>query len=94
MPLFRKLPQRGFNRSRFQTPCSVVNLADLSKVEGDKIDLETLKQAGLIRPNSKSVETFGHGRSGQSLFGRRYFGIQISQGKNRGRRRIIRFGIS
>ena len=26
MPLFRKLPQRGFNRKRFQTPCAVVNL--------------------------------------------------------------------
>ena len=61
MPLFRKLPQRGFNRSRFQTPCSVVNLTDLSKVEGDKINLETLKQAGLVRPNSKNVKLLGTG---------------------------------
>ena len=61
MPLFRKLPQRGFNRARFQTPCSVVNLSDLSKVEGEKIDLETLKLAGLIRPNTKSVKLLGTG---------------------------------
>jgi len=61
MPLFRKLPQRGFNRTRFQTACSVVNLVDLSKVTGDKIDLESLKQAGLIRPNSKIVKILGTG---------------------------------
>jgi len=61
MPLFRKLPQRGFNRTRFQTPCSVVNLSDLSKVSGDKIDIDTLKEAGLIRPNSKKVKLLGTG---------------------------------
>jgi len=61
MPLFRKLPQRGFNRTRFQMACSVVNLVDLSKVTGDKIDLESLKQAGLIRPNSKIVKILGTG---------------------------------
>ena len=47
MPLFRKLPQRGFNRSRFQTPCSVVNLTDLSKVEGDKIHVTREIDGGL-----------------------------------------------
>ena len=45
MPLFRKLPQRGFNQKRFQTPHSVVNLSELSKIDGEKVDLESLKQA-------------------------------------------------
>lgn len=61
MPLFRKLPQRGFNRARFQKPCSVVNISDLSKVVGEKVDLESLKLAGLIRPNSKLVKLLGTG---------------------------------
>lgn len=61
MPLFRKLPQRGFNRTRFQTPCSVVNLGDLAKLSGDKVDLDTLKEAGLIRANSKRVKLLGTG---------------------------------
>ena len=56
MPLFRKLPRRGFNRTRFQTPCAIVNLSDLARVSGEKVDLETLKEAGLIRPNSKMVK--------------------------------------
>ena len=63
MPLFRKLPQRGFNRTRFQTPCSVVNLGDLVKLTGDKVDLETLKEAGLVRANSKRVKLLGTGEA-------------------------------
>jgi large subunit ribosomal protein L15 len=61
MPLFRKLPQRGFNRTRFQSPCSVVNLGDLAKLTGDKVDLDSLKEAGLIRANSKRVKLLGTG---------------------------------
>ena len=61
MPLFRKLPQRGFNQKRFQTPHSVVNLSELSKIDGEKVDLESLKQAGLIRPNSKRIKLLGTG---------------------------------
>ena len=60
-PLFRKLPQRGFNQKRFQTPLSVVNLSELSKIDGEKVDLESLKQAGLIRPNSKRIKLLGTG---------------------------------
>ena len=61
MPLFRKLPQRGFNRKRFQTPCAVVNLNDLAKLDSDKVDLEPLKNAGLIRSNAKSVKLLATG---------------------------------
>jgi large subunit ribosomal protein L15 len=61
MPLFRKLPQRGFNRSRFQTPCAVINLYDLDKISGDVVDLSTLKKAGLIRSNSTLAKLLGNG---------------------------------
>ena len=61
MPLFRKLPQRGFNRTRFQTTCAIVNLSDLERVEGDLIDLNTLKKAGLIRSNSTLAKLLGNG---------------------------------
>ena len=61
MPLFRKLPQRGFNRKRFQTPCAVVNLKHLVKLDSDKVDLESLKNAGLIRSNAKSVKLLAAG---------------------------------
>jgi len=61
MPLFRKLPQRGFNRTRFQTPCAVINLYDLDKISGDVVDLSTLKEAGLIRSNSTLAKLLGNG---------------------------------
>ena len=61
MPLFRKLPQRGFNRTRFQNPCAIVNLNELEKLSSDKVDLVTLKDAGLIRSNSSSVKLLGTG---------------------------------
>ncbi len=61
MPLFRKLPQRGFNRTRFQTRCAIVNLSDLAIVEGDLIDLTSLKKAGLIRSNSIFAKLLGNG---------------------------------
>jgi len=61
MPLFRKLPQRGFNRTRFQTPCAVINLYDLDKISGDVVNLSTLKEAGLIRSNSTLAKLLGNG---------------------------------
>ena len=61
MPLFRKLPQRGFNRTRFQTPCAIVNLNELEKLSSDKVDLESLINAGLIRSNSTVVKLLGTG---------------------------------
>ena len=67
MPLFRKLPQRGFNQFRFQKPHCVVNLSDLSKLSGDEVDMATLKQAGLIRSNSKRVKLLGSGEVGKSF---------------------------
>ena len=38
-----------FNRTRFQSPCAVVNLSDLSQISGDIVSIESLKEAGLIR---------------------------------------------
>ena len=67
MPLFRKLPQRGFSRARFQKDRSIVNLSDLAKVEGEEITIESLKSAGLIRENSKSVKLLGSGSVDKSF---------------------------
>jgi large subunit ribosomal protein L15 len=47
MPLQRRLPKRGF-RSRVNRNAAQIRLGELACVEGDVIDLETLKQAGVI----------------------------------------------
>jgi hypothetical protein len=48
MPIYRRLPKRGFkNRSRIE--CAVVNLKDLARFEkGQLVDREALKARGLI----------------------------------------------
>ncbi len=61
MPLYRKLPQRGFSRARFQTEIAIVNLSKLESLGLPAINLAVLKQAGLVRSNAKSVKILGSG---------------------------------
>src|SRR5579864_4007264 len=51
MPLYRKLPHRGFNNANFRTTLAVVNLGDLERLapEVTEIDATGLAKAGLIR---------------------------------------------
>ncbi len=67
MPLYRKLPQRGFNRSRFQSAIAVVNLGNLENLPTQAVNLESLKSAGLIRKNAKSVKLLGSGEISKSF---------------------------
>ena len=55
MPLQRRLPKTGF-RSRKALVTQEVRVGDLSKVEGDRVTLETLLKAGLINANIKFVK--------------------------------------
>jgi large subunit ribosomal protein L15 len=47
MPLQRRLPKFGF-RSAMKATRAEVRLSELNKVEGDVVDLESLKKAGII----------------------------------------------
>lgn len=55
MPIFRRLPKRGFNNAQFRTPVEIVNLADLEQVfqDGDKVDVAAMSSAGLVRAGCK-----------------------------------------
>jgi len=61
MPLYRKLPRRGFNNKDFGTTYAVVNLSALAKVEGDEINRATLVAAGLVRSSDQKVKLLGQG---------------------------------
>jgi len=61
MPLYRKLPQRGFNRTRFQKDIAVVNVGELKKLTTSEVTLESLKKSGLVRSNAKIVKILGTG---------------------------------
>ncbi|MBL3589933.1 MAG: 50S ribosomal protein L15 [gamma proteobacterium endosymbiont of Lamellibrachia anaximandri] len=47
MPLQRRLPKVGFS-SRIGMVTAEVRLSELAKIEGESVDLETLKKAGVI----------------------------------------------
>ncbi|WMC10779.1 50S ribosomal protein L15 [Oceanimonas pelagia] len=50
MPLKQRLPKFGFT-SRKALVSAEVRLSELAKVEGDVVDLNTLKQAGVVTKN-------------------------------------------
>jgi large subunit ribosomal protein L15 len=67
MPLHRRLPKRGFV-SLNQDSVAIVNLealqqaVDSGKIQSSKeIGLETLQQAGLVRPNAQAVKILAKG---------------------------------
>ena len=61
MPLYRKLPRRGFNNFNFRTTYQTVNVSELERVEGDTVNRESLVSAGLIRDNDKGIKLLGDG---------------------------------
>jgi len=55
MPLKQRLPKFGFT-SRKQLVSAEVRLNEIAKVEGDVVDLNTLKAAGLVTKNIQFVK--------------------------------------
>jgi large subunit ribosomal protein L15 len=60
MPLQRRLPKIGFV-SRVSLTTAQVRLGELAKVAGDQIDLDALKQAGLVAKSMKRAKIFASG---------------------------------
>jgi large subunit ribosomal protein L15 len=61
MPLFRRLPKRGFNNNAFRLTYAVVNVGDLSKIDGGEVTLELLKSSGLAKHRHDEVKILGEG---------------------------------
>ena len=66
MPLYRRVPKRGFkslNKKEFQ----VVNLAAIADLDGAEIGPEELKAVGLISSVRKPVKILGVGTPGRAV---------------------------
>jgi large subunit ribosomal protein L15 len=63
MPLYRKLPHRGFNQFNFRTEIAILNVGDLAglDVSVTEVSAATLAAAGLIRSGEKTVKILGDG---------------------------------
>ena len=61
MPLYRRLPKRGFNNI-WGTEYTIVNVEDLNKFEaGTVITQEVLEEAGLVKQVKDGIKVLGQG---------------------------------
>lgn len=69
MPLYRKLPHRGFNNYNHRVSFAVVNVGDLASLDAaiTEVTAEVLAANGLIRADEKSVKILGDGELARAL---------------------------
>ena len=67
LPLYRKLPKRGF-KNRFAVNYAIINVADLNKFEdGAIVDLAMLMDARLVRKEMDGLKVLGNGELTKKL---------------------------
>ena len=69
MPLYRKLPHRGFNNYNHRVEVAVVNVGDLASLDAkvSEVNAEVLAASGLIRADEKKVKILGDGELSRAL---------------------------
>ena len=69
MPLYRKLPHRGFNNYNHRVEIAVVNVGDLAALDASVTDInaEVLAKSGLIRGGESTVKILGDGELSRAL---------------------------
>lgn len=69
MPLYRKLPHRGFNNYNHRVEFAVVNVGALAGLDASitEVNAEILAANGLIRAGEKSVKILGDGELGRAF---------------------------
>ncbi len=69
MPLYRKLPHRGFNNYEFRTEYAVINVGDLASLDAKvtEVNAAVLAEAGLIRADVTMLKVLGDGEISRAL---------------------------
>ena len=68
LPLYRKLPKRGFNNARFGKQYAVINVVALNKFnDGDVVDSAALLKARIIDSVACGVKVLGEGELTKKL---------------------------
>jgi len=62
LPLYRRLPKRGFSNAKFKTTYAVINVSDLNIFEdGTLVTPALLKESGLLKKQLDGVKVLGNG---------------------------------
>lgn len=68
MPLYRRLPKRGFNNARFATNYAIVNVSGLDVFEdGAVVDAAALVESGLVNDQCDGIKILGNGEISKKL---------------------------
>jgi large subunit ribosomal protein L15 len=69
MPLYRKLPHRGFNNKNFRVEYAIVNVGDFDRIQSgiETIDRAVLVAHRLIRDNTLPLKVLGDGELKRAL---------------------------
>jgi large subunit ribosomal protein L15 len=68
MPLFRRLPKRGFSNYKFATRYEIVNVLQLERFDDSTaVGVEQLSNAGLIDSTKSKVKILGNGELTKKL---------------------------
>ena len=63
IPLYRRLPKRGFSNAEFKTTYSVINVSDLNVFEdGTVVTPALLKDAGIVKKQLDGIKVLGNGK--------------------------------
>jgi large subunit ribosomal protein L15 len=76
MPLQRRLPKVGF-RSKLGPQTAEIRLHELSKIEGNEVDLLVLRKAGLINNEVKRAKIIATGKVEKAITVR---GLKVTKG--------------
>ena len=62
LPVFRRLPKRGFSNAKFKTTYAVINLSDLNSFDnGVEVTPELLKNMGIVKNQLDGIKVLGYG---------------------------------
>ena len=68
LPLYRRIPKRGFTNAKFKTVYAVINLADLNVFEdGTVVTPALLKETGLVKNQLDGIKVLGNGKLEKTL---------------------------
>jgi len=68
LPLYRRIPKRGFSNAKFKTVYAVINVEDLNRFEdGTVVTPALLKDTGLVKKQLNGIKVLGNGKLEKKL---------------------------
>jgi large subunit ribosomal protein L15 len=68
MPIYRRVPKRGFTNARFRTDYTIINVRRLDAFDdGATVDLDAILAKGLVSLNTRNLKVLGNGELSKKL---------------------------